>query len=297
MFTWNDAFTWNEADLVANVRRWPDHKPMFRVVAEADGKAIGYGRACQVAENPRDAFAGELIVLPDHQQRGIGSALLDECERFAREGGAKCLTFMVHERWPYAKVAAGKLGYEPRTLYYQSIVDPQAFDPEPFVSLLDSLSKDGYEIKPLIDLPLSEETDRAYFNAVDKSDTDTPFMDYFGWPNYEDYRKMVMGSQWFDRNGVFVALFEGEVVGASTVNKGSIDFNGEMFIDYTGVVPEHRNKGLATAMKARALEYAKRVGGTMVRTENNDANPAMRKVNKRLGFVEKPGMWMVVKDL
>jgi hypothetical protein len=35
----------------------------------------------------------------------------------------------------------------------------------------------------------------------------------------------------------------------------------------------------------------------MLRTENNIDNPAMRAVNKKLGFVEKPGMWMVVKEL
>jgi hypothetical protein len=35
----------------------------------------------------------------------------------------------------------------------------------------------------------------------------------------------------------------------------------------------------------------------MLRTENNIDNPAMRAVNKKLGFKEAPGMWMVVKDL
>ncbi len=297
MFTWSDAFTWNEQDVVNNVARFPEDKPMLRLVVEDGGEVVAYGRMCEIAPNPRGAFQGEVIVFPEHHRRGIGREVVSWLEAFAREGGAKCLLFMVHERFPESMVVASRFGYEPRTLYYQSVIDPQGFEGERFAELVASARDKGYEVKSLAELPQGEELDRAYFDAVHVSDADTPFMEYFGWPEYDDYRRMVMNAAWFDRNGVFVALKDTEIVGVSTVNKGSGDFNGEMFVDYTGVLREHRGNGLATALKVRALEYAKSIGGTMLRTENNDANPAMRAVNKKLGCTEKPGMWMVVKEL
>ena len=297
MFTWNDAFTWNEQDVVNNVARFPKHKPMRRLVVEQGDEVVGYGRACEIAPNPRGAFQGELIVWPEHQRKGIGRSLVSRLEEFARERGAKCLLFMVYERWPYALEAARRLGYEPKTHYFQSSINPQEFDARAFTDTIARVVSGGYEIKALSELSECEDTNRAYYVAVHSSDTDTPYMEYFGWPDYEDYRQMVMNSQWFDRRGVFVALKEGKIVGVSTVNKGSGEFNGEMFVDYTGVLREHRGKGIATALKVCAIEHAKSIGGTFLRTENNDGNPAMRAVNRKLGFQEKPGMRMVVKDL
>lgn len=297
LFTWNDAFTWNASDVVANNRRWPKSKPMFRVIAEVGDEPVGYGRACEITKNPRGAFQGELIVYPQHHRKGYGRALLEQIEDFAKRGGAKCFIFMVYERWPYAMEAAERLGYSRRTLYYQSTIDPRGFELAPFAPKIERLENEGYVVQPLSRIENSDEADRAYFEAVHSSDKDTPFMDYFGWPTFEDFKQMTLSAPWFDRDGVFVAMHGSKIVGVSTVNRGSLEFNGEMFIDYTGVVKEHRGKGLATAMKAKALAYAKTIGGTMVRTENNDANPSMRAVNKKLGFVEKPGMWMVVKDL
>lgn len=297
MFTWSDAFTWNEQDVVNNVARFPEDRPMLRLVVEDAGEVVAYGRVCEIAPNPRGAYQGEVIVLPEHHRRGIGRDVVARLEGFASDGGAKCVLFLVHERFPGSMEAAKRFGYAPRTLYYQSFIDPQCFDRNRFASLESKVLEKGYEIRSLAELPQGEGLDKAYFEAVHASDADTPFMDYFGWPEYEDYKRMVMNVQWFDRNGVFVGLKDGEIVGVSTVNKGSGDFNGEMFIDYTGVVREHRGNGLATAMKVRALEYAKAIGGTMVRTENNTENPVMRAVNKKLGFEERPGMWMVVKEL
>jgi RimJ/RimL family protein N-acetyltransferase len=53
---------------------------------------------------------------------------------------------------------------------------------------------------------------------------------------------------------------------------------------FTGTMPEHRGKGLATAAKIDALRKAAARGVTRVTTSNAEENTAMRAINRRLGF-------------
>ena len=105
MFTWHDEFPWNEQDVQNSVARFPEEKPMLRLVVEEGGKTAAYGRVCQVAPNPRGSFPAEVIVWPEFQRRGIGRELFSLLERFAREHGAACVIALVHERFPGSRAA------------------------------------------------------------------------------------------------------------------------------------------------------------------------------------------------
>lgn len=64
----------------------------------------------------------------------------------------------------------------------------------------------------------------------------------------------------------------------------------------TGVVRSHRRKGIALAMKLRAIDFAIKNGGTSIRTDNEENNP-MLDINKVLGFVEIPAEVAFDKEL
>lgn len=297
IMTWWDEFTVNTADVIGSAEAFPKGQPVKRLVAEVGGEVVGYGRCCQFAPNPRNAFLLDAGVLPKHQNQGIGSALINALEPFAVENDASCIVGSVHEHRKESISMVERRGFMLKTRFFHSELDPQRFEIADFQPILNEVGASGYLIKTLADFPEGEETDRAFFDVCHSSDTDTPFTDYYGMPDYEDFQQMILGASWFDRRGVFLAVKDGAMVGLSNVNKGSKEFNGEMFIEFTGVVREHRGKGLAKAMKVRALEYAKACGGTLVRTGNNTANAPMRAVNNKLGFTEKPGWLMMVKEL
>ena len=62
----------------------------------------------------------------------------------------------------------------------------------------------------------------------------------------------------YDPTGVQLALIDSVWVGLSAFTNWSE--KGFVFYEMTGVLHEHRRKGIATAMKVLGLRYAKRLG-------------------------------------
>ncbi len=54
---------------------------------------------------------------------------------------------------------------------------------------------------------------------------------------------------------------------------------------FTGVHPDWRGRGIATALKVRCLSEAKRRDIGRMETENHDDNGAMIAVNRKLGLI------------
>jgi len=84
----------------------------------------------------------------------------------------------------------------------------------------------------------------------------------------------------------FVALDQGRYVGMSNLTNENDDPT-RLATDYTGVLPSHRRRGIATALKLHCLEYAKANGVKMITTSNDSTNP-MYQLNLELGFKPTP---------
>ena len=73
--------------------------------------------------------------------------------------------------------------------------------------------------------------------------------------------------------------------------------NGVAYTNFTGVVRAERGKGLALAMKLRALRDLRERGVRLFGTTNDEANAAMRGINARLGYVPDAPTIMMAKQL
>jgi GNAT superfamily N-acetyltransferase len=74
-----------------------------------------------------------------------------------------------------------------------------------------------------------------------------------------------------------------------------------LYTGFTGVLPAYRRRGIATALKVRALTFAKghlsSAGeAPLVRTGNEESNP-MLQINLRLGFLHRPADLVYLKEL
>ena len=86
----------------------------------------------------------------------------------------------------------------------------------------------------------------------------------------------------FIPEGYFIAMDGERWVGTSSVwNRRSKP--GELYTRLTGVVRSHRRRGIATALKVRAHEFARTTGAETIVTDNEENNP-MFDLNVQLGF-------------
>lgn len=65
----------------------------------------------------------------------------------------------------------------------------------------------------------------------------------------------------------------------------------------TGVIHQYRGKGIAQAVKVKAIEFALHKGVKCVRTHNDSKNVPMLSINEGLGYKQKPGNYSLTKQL
>ena len=105
-------------------------------------------------------------------------------------------------------------------------------------------------------------------------------------PSFEQFMKYSLN---FEENtyGVeIIAVLNGRYIGSTDIKVYHIEPH-KGWTGGLGVLKEYRRKGLATALKIRAIETLLKKGVTEVRTDNEENNP-MYKINVALGFKPVP---------
>lgn len=270
-----------------------------RFVAQENGAVIGMGYFEQGSSmyHPRKFSVG-VVVLPENRGAGIGSALYERVEDALAKHDPLTLRTFVRDDHADGLKFAEKRGYVEAMRSQESSLDVAAFDPAAFMVEGVRAADAGIVIKTYSQLA-AEATD---VDALRRE------MHHLGWVisqdiPHPDTQTRVAFEEWekrFDRlgflpDGQFYAVDGDKLVGASALwgNLASPDLNTGM----TGVLREYRGKGIATALKVRALTWAKERGTPSVRTWNEANNAGMLNINFRLGFVKQPAWLDLVKKI
>ena len=126
----------NEQDLVVNLRNSDNFVPELSLVAKKDDKVVGYILFTKIQIGKYEELAlAPLAVLPEYQRQGIGSKLIKEGHKIAKEMGYHYVVVLGSDKY------YPKFGYEKASKY--GIKPPFDVPDENFMAIkLNDLSEE-----------------------------------------------------------------------------------------------------------------------------------------------------------
>ena len=282
-----------DADLEARIevrrRANPDHVPSIEnlrfglryepdlvwLVARLDGEPVG----CGFVEARTGLALFDVLVVPEHRRRGIGTVLLAEARERARAFDRETLQGEVRESDPDSRVFLEHRGFveaggEKAVALDLATIDAPEIDPP-----------DGVRIVTRADEP--DRLDEMYAIGV-QADEDIPGSE--GVSTFEQWRAHEIDRPTRRPELCFLALAGDEVVGYAALQV----FGEEAHHGLTATRRDWRRRGVASALKRAEIAAAKRAGFRRLLTESEERNEPMRRLNEKLGYVEAPDWSMVV---
>lgn len=273
-------------------RTYPAGNPRVRRVAEAeDGAMLGYGSCMRPFwSSLQDTYDIFLAVDPAWQRRGIGQALLAAMAPFARAQGIPKLRTSCREDSAGTVRFLQQAGFRQIGIRFESALDMPTFDETPFLPTQRRAEAAGYEVITLAQARVEDpDADRRLYDVFAATVVDVPFPGgERANPNYDNFRANVLDAPNTNPDAILIARQGGRMVGMTALEllPNAVGITG-----MTGVLAEHRGRGVAMALKLASFRYLRTHGYNEARAHNDTANPPILALNQKLGYRRLPG-WL-----
>jgi GNAT superfamily N-acetyltransferase len=280
---------------------YEQHKErIFRLmVAENEGGALlGFNWATRSRFDPQEAYF-YVIVQPERRRQGAGRRLYEDLEAAAREAGIKKLQVSVRDDCPPGMAFARKAGFQEKSHFIGMALDLDTLDDRPYDALIERLKREGFQFTTMEALGNTEDAQRRLYALNDTAASETPGSDgEHPWLSFEDFQQKVCQSDWYVPAGQRIVIDTANdnwaAMSAITRFTGA-DYAYNLF---TGVERAYRGRKLAQAVKVLALRFARDVLQVrLVRTDHNALNDPMIAIDRKLGYVQTPGNFTMVKEI
>lgn len=263
----------------------PPNEPPLRLIGWWDGKPIARGYSGRSIFSREGRYRIDIQVVPEHRRRGVATDLYQRLLDFALGREARALQIEVGENClPPLESWLARHGYEEIERMRPSELTLDDFDFESWAPADERITRQGLRLTTLA----AEDTEANRRKLWDLSEIvvrDVP---------HPEERTAEFPFERFDsllnrpeaRPGCLVICKHREKYIGYTLlvpQHSTLALTG-----MTGVLPEYRNRGIALALKLRCVKLAKDEGYRTMRTFNHVNNPAMLKVNDRMGYIALP---------
>ncbi len=296
---WNAAFPDEPTD-VQTRRHYDEHLQdgfLFeRLIGEMDGFPVlnaFYGED-QWSHLPGKYRLG-IHVVPECRRMGFGSAAYDYTwDRIKdRDPRPTLLACYVREDDADSMRFVEKRGFRVAQRNQFSQLDVASFDEAPFQGVLERVDASDVRVRSFAELMREDpEALRKAYEAGWEFLQDVPFPEPLQKMPFEQYTAEVEGP-WGMPESWFIAVDGGRYVGITQLWRTPAQPK-RLRTGLTGVARTHRRRGIATALKVRAISRAKEQGFELIRTDNEENNP-MYLLNVRLGFKPIPS-WLAYRN-
>jgi GNAT superfamily N-acetyltransferase len=270
----------DEADTVEGYLDWKRQaRETVWLLAADGGRDVGTAIGVGGWHSPEGVARGEVRVAAEARGGGVGAALLGELSGWARGLGYAELTGPVKEDDPTSLAWAARRGFVEVGRNSLLVLDLRAIE-APRVE-----APDGIEIVTWAERPGAE---RAMYDVAREAYPDVPGEDDAVMAPFEEWLSMDMQGAGDRPEATFLALADGEVVAYAKLALSRARPTVAMH-DMTGVRRAWRGRGVARALKAAEIAWAKESGYERLETQNEERNEPIRRLNERFGYVVTPG--------
>ncbi len=262
-------------------RTLPEPMRELRWLAESNGVPAGMAWAFRPAGHFHEGkWIVEVAVDPAFRGQGIGADLYRVAHQHVAEQGILHLSSQVQEGDEIAIGFAERRGFRELNRTFLSELDLATVDPAALAQRVQQAA--GYRFASMADLDSPEFRHRFHelFEVVRK---DVPRPEPPVRMEFSFFEEQVLEEPNFLWQESQVALYGEDLVGFTGVYRGA----REGWIDQwtTGVLREHRGKGVAFGLKAACALQILNSGFRAISTDNSSENVAMLAINEKMGFV------------
>jgi mycothiol synthase len=270
----------DDADTVDGYLDWKRQaRETIWLLASEGGRDVGTAVGVGGWHAPEGVARGEIRVVGDARGRGVGSDLLSELSAWAIGLGYFELMGPVQEVDDRSLAWAERRGFDEvgrnslLVLDLTTVVAPTVEPPE------------GIEIVSWAERP---DVAAGMYEVAREAYPDVPGEDEAEVAPFEEWLSMDMQGIGDSPEATFVALDGDEVVAYAKLSLSRARPAVAMH-DITGVRRSWRGRGIAGALKAAEIAWAKQNGYERLETQNEERNEPIRRLNERYGYVVTPG--------
>lgn len=272
--------------------RSAQHDHAFRrLVAATNGDVIATGdlRSTWAGETEPGRYWTLLHVRDDHRHQGVDVRMLHHAIREAPESVRELWTCIREDFVP----AAGFLEperFEERFRSWGAHLDLGTFDPTRFAPLVQELERDGIRLVGYHDLAGDPDRDRRLLHLQRELEEDALALEPVIPRRHDD---VTSPDTILDATVVAVAPDDRYIGIASLVGD---PVGTHLGCRFTGVDRRYRNRGIATALKARTAQIAQSLGCQELNAGGGGVDTPILRVNRKLGFEIEPA-WITFASL